>query len=66
MNHPQEAAEFLKDAANAKWHDDTLWFVRDKRDKVSKSVPEWEKTPKPCIRYKGQCAGQSGNLPGGI
>jgi L-lactate dehydrogenase complex protein LldF len=43
MNHPQEAAEFLKDAANAKWHDDTLWFVRDKRDKISKSVPEWEK-----------------------
>jgi len=42
MNHPQEAAEFLKDAANAKWHDDTLWFVRDKRDKISKSVPEWE------------------------
>lgn len=42
MNHPQEAAEFLKDAANAKWHDDTLWFVRDKRDKISKSIPEWE------------------------
>lgn len=42
MNHPQEAAEFLKDASNAKWHDETLWFVRDKRDKISKSVPEWE------------------------
>jgi L-lactate dehydrogenase complex protein LldF len=42
MNHPQEAAEFLKDATNAKWHDETLWFVRDKRDKISKSVPEWE------------------------
>jgi L-lactate dehydrogenase complex protein LldF len=42
MNHPQEAEEFLKDAANAKWHDETLWFVRDKRDKISKSVPEWE------------------------
>lgn len=42
MNHPKEAAEFLKDGANAKWHDETLWFVRDKRDISSKAIPEWE------------------------
>lgn len=42
MSHPQEASEFLKDAAKSKWHDDTLWFIRDKRDKMSHSVPEWE------------------------
>ncbi|WP_075350438.1 lactate utilization protein B [Algoriphagus marinus] len=42
MSHPQEAAEFLKDPAKSKWHDDTLWFIRDKRDKMSHSVPEWE------------------------
>jgi L-lactate dehydrogenase complex protein LldF len=42
MSHPQEAAEFLKDTAKSKWHDDTLWFIRDKRDKMSKTVPEWE------------------------
>ena len=42
MSHPQAATEFLKDQAKAKWHDETLWFVRDKRDKISKSVPEWE------------------------
>jgi L-lactate dehydrogenase complex protein LldF len=42
MSHPQEAAEFLKDTAKSKWHDDTLWFIRDKRDKMSKTIPEWE------------------------
>lgn len=42
MNHPEKAAEFLEDKENAKWHDETLWFVRDKRDVVSKTIPEWE------------------------
>ncbi|KEO75711.1 lactate utilization protein B [Anditalea andensis] len=42
MNHPEKAAVFLEDKENAKWHDETLWFVRDKRDVVSKSIPEWE------------------------
>lgn len=42
MTHPEQAAEFLKDAQKSKWHDETLWFVRDKRDKVSKGIPEWE------------------------
>ena len=42
MSHPENAAEFLKDAQKSKWHDETLWFVRDKRDKVSKGIPEWE------------------------
>ena len=42
MSHPQAASEFLKDQAKAKWHDETLWFVRDKRDRISKSIPEWE------------------------
>jgi L-lactate dehydrogenase complex protein LldF len=43
MTHPENAAEFLKDSQKSKWHDETLWFVRDKRDKVSKGIPEWEK-----------------------
>jgi L-lactate dehydrogenase complex protein LldF len=42
MTHPENAAEFLKDSQKAKWHDETLWFVRDKRDKGSKGIPEWE------------------------
>lgn len=42
MTHPEKAAEFLKDVQKSKWHDETLWFVRDKRDKASKGIPEWE------------------------
>ncbi|MCE2708042.1 MAG: lactate utilization protein [Algoriphagus sp.] len=42
MNHPQAAAAFLKDQARASWHDETLWYVRDKRDVASKRLPEWE------------------------
>jgi L-lactate dehydrogenase complex protein LldF len=42
MSHPTKAAEFLDDPAKAKWHDETLWFVRDKRDTISKTIPEWE------------------------
>ncbi|MBW3469857.1 lactate utilization protein B [Arthrospiribacter ruber] len=42
MSHPTKASEFLQDAAKAKWHDETLWFVRDKRDNISKTIPEWE------------------------
>ncbi len=43
MSHPKEAAEFLTDQANSRWHDETLWFVREKRDIITKTVPEWEK-----------------------
>lgn len=42
MSHPVKASEFLENSAKSKWHDETLWFVRDKRDSISKSIPEWE------------------------
>lgn len=40
--HAERAAEFLKDEERASWHDRALWFVREKRDKASKTVPDWE------------------------
>ena len=42
MNHPANAAEFISDKQRARWHDQAIWFVREKRDKASQSVPEWE------------------------
>jgi L-lactate dehydrogenase complex protein LldF len=42
MNHATLAAAFVADAPRAKWHDETLWFVRAKRDKAAQSLPEWE------------------------
>ena len=40
--HAETATRFLADRAEEKWHDETLWMVRAKRDKMSRSLPEWE------------------------
>ncbi|GAA4753047.1 lactate utilization protein B [Flavisolibacter ginsenosidimutans] len=42
QTHSQNATEFLKDRERAHWHDETLWFVRAKRDKAAHNIPEWE------------------------
>lgn len=41
-NHAKLASNFTKDINRTKWHDKALWFVRQKRDIMSKSIPEWE------------------------
>ncbi len=41
-NHPAKAKEFVANNERMHWHDTALWFVREKRDKASKSIPEWE------------------------
>lgn len=41
-NHAFNAAEFIKDDARTNWHDETLWFVRHKRDLAATTIPEWE------------------------
>ena len=41
--HPARARAFVADDARAHWHDESLWFVRTKRDKQVASVPEWER-----------------------
>lgn len=42
INHAQESQKFNQDAQRTHWHDETLWFVRNKRDKAAKTIPEWE------------------------
>lgn len=41
-SHSEAAAAFLKNNERAKWHDETLWFIRSKRDKSVHLLPEWE------------------------
>lgn len=41
-NHSAAASEFLVNKERVQWHDDALWFVRSKRDKVAHALPEWE------------------------
>ncbi|OHB80325.1 MAG: 4Fe-4S ferredoxin [Planctomycetes bacterium RBG_16_64_10] len=43
QEHAVRAAEFIRDRDRAHGHDQALWFVRVKRDKASRSVPEWER-----------------------
>ncbi|MDN4754506.1 lactate utilization protein B [Porphyromonadaceae bacterium W3.11] len=41
-SHSRAAKAFQEDRNNAVWHDETLWMVRQKRDKLSHNIPEWE------------------------
>ncbi|SMC41804.1 LutB/LldF family L-lactate oxidation iron-sulfur protein [Pedobacter africanus] len=41
-DHAQLSDIFNKDEARVNWHDETLWFVRAKRDKAAHNIPEWE------------------------
>jgi L-lactate dehydrogenase complex protein LldF len=40
--HAEKAEEFNRDRLRVKWHDETLWFVRAKRDRAANQLPEWE------------------------
>ena len=42
-SHSKAAASFLENREHEKWHDNTLWMVRAKRDIMSRSLPEWER-----------------------
>lgn len=41
-DHAALAAEFNKDESRVDWHDKTLWWIREKRDRAANNVPEWE------------------------
>ena len=40
MNHAVKAAEFVSNRERTHWHDQALWFVRAKRDRAARSLPE--------------------------
>ncbi len=42
MNHAQKAARFIADEPRTDWHDQALWFIRQKRDLAAHGIPEWE------------------------
>jgi L-lactate dehydrogenase complex protein LldF len=41
-DHATAADRFIADEARTDWHDQTLWLVREKRDKAAHMLPEWE------------------------
>lgn len=52
VKHATKAATFLADDARTNWHDETLWFVRSKRDKAAQQLPEWEALKKTASNIK--------------
>ncbi|MFT7515712.1 MAG: L-lactate dehydrogenase complex protein LldF, partial [Candidatus Omnitrophota bacterium] len=42
IDHAQNARDFTADAERTAWHDDSIWFVREKRDRAAEVIPEWE------------------------
>ncbi len=51
-SHPEEASEFIANGERAQWHDQTLWFVRSKRDRAASTIPEWEELRESASRIK--------------
>ena len=42
LDHPELAERFNRDEERVDWHDQTLWWIRQKRDKAAHTLPEWE------------------------
>lgn len=42
QQHPELAEQFNRNASRVRWHDETLWWVRQKRDLAAHTIPEWE------------------------
>jgi L-lactate dehydrogenase complex protein LldF len=40
--HPELSDKFNEDEPRVDWHDETLWWIRQKRDKAVWKLPEWE------------------------
>ncbi|RFM29474.1 lactate utilization protein B [Deminuibacter soli] len=42
QQHADLARKFNGNESRVNWHDETLWWIRQKRDKIVWQVPEWE------------------------
>jgi L-lactate dehydrogenase complex protein LldF len=41
-DHSELSEIFIKDEERVDWHDGSLWWIRQKRDKSAHQIPEWE------------------------
>jgi L-lactate dehydrogenase complex protein LldF len=58
LDHPTAAAEFVANDERAHWHDQALWFVRTKRDRITHALPEWESLREQASQIKMHTLGQ--------
>ncbi|MEB0248826.1 MULTISPECIES: lactate utilization protein B [unclassified Mucilaginibacter] len=60
-DHAELAEVFNKDEQRVDWHDETLWFVREKRDKASHQIPDWEELREAASQIKHNALSDLGN-----
>jgi L-lactate dehydrogenase complex protein LldF len=60
--HPERAAAFAGNEARARWHDQALWFVREKRDRAAGLVPDWEKLRDAAAAIRAHARGRLADL----
>lgn len=51
-DHAGLAQDFNKDEQRVDWHDETLWWLRQKRDRIANTLPEWEDLRETASRIK--------------
>jgi L-lactate dehydrogenase complex protein LldF len=56
--HPEAAARFVAADERAHWHDTAVYWVRQKRDVASSTVPDWEALRDAASRIKGHLLGR--------
>ena len=50
--HAERATLFLLDQPRSAWHDQAVWWVRQKRDRAASALPEWEELRDQASRIK--------------
>src|SRR5690606_8881981 len=60
--HAENASTFNRDRERVSWHDDTLWFVRQKRDKAAWQLPDWEELRNTASKIKEHVLDNLGDL----
>lgn len=50
--HAARSAVFNQDEQRVDWHDQTLWWIRQKRDKTAHQLPQWEALREAASRIK--------------
>lgn len=56
-DHATLAQEFNRDEERVNWHDETLWWIREKRDRSAYQIPEWENLREAASRIKDNVLG---------
>lgn len=57
MSHASLSKEFNADPKRVDWHNETLWWVRQKRDKAANALPEWEQLREASSQIKNNVLG---------